>query len=220
MNFNKVDLVINFTVNSYNYKYHANKVAKGLKFFPVKPELKNIRLTNINKFSKVIENILIIIGGNDIYKVGEKILLLMDRIFEKVSINLIELAANDLIILPSKNKNHLYIIPPTFEIEEYFCKSDLVITGGGLAKYEAAYCCIPNATLSQTEEQNSETQFFTKEFLTYDLGLAKDFNDNKIRKGLIHLKESKVREKIYNNARKKFITDSLANLTNNILSLK
>ncbi len=78
--------------------------------------------------------------------------------------------------LVSRNQNNFQMEKFTSNIEEVYKKVDLVISGGGLVKYESAFCSIPNFSLAVTKEQDDETTLFELNDLTYSIGNLYNFN--------------------------------------------
>ena len=104
-------------------------------------------------------------------------------------------------------------------MEKYLEKTDVVITGGGLTKYECAYSCIPNASLTQTVEQDEEVQTFANAGLTYYLGMAVnlDLKKDKVVKKLKEFISLNVRRSLFENGKNKFTTESTQTLVQAIL---
>jgi spore coat polysaccharide biosynthesis predicted glycosyltransferase SpsG len=157
----------------------------------------------------------------DFSSLGAELLKTLEQSFENITVNYISkyFKANQLEQL-SLSKNQYYVIDPTYSIENYFSEADAVIAGGGLIKYESAFCCIPSAVLSFDLEQQIETQNFAKESLGYDLGLYSQITHQELEKKLIYyLKESSLRKKIYQSTKERFYTDSGDRLAEHILNI-
>ena len=101
-----------------------------------------------------------------------------------------------------------------------FSKSDVIISGGGLTKYEAAFTKKINLTFSINELQKQDTEIISNLFLTKDMGYFKDINNSLIEsiKMLENLKDNEI-ELFYKNSSKYFYTNSLANMTQKISSI-
>ena len=217
LNLEELDLVINFCISAHENSYKGKEICLGVSFFPVRNELKIIRLKNELVLKEEISNVLVFIGGNDRFNLGTEVVRVLDQIFSNLHINLITTQISETKNIKSLN-NHISYSPMTIEIEEQLKEADVVITGGGLFKYECAYCCLPNASLSQTIEQYNETKSFAAEGVTYNLGMAKDFDDLKLAKMLREFCSLQTRQKIHKNTKKKFITNSNENLVYPIIS--
>ena len=119
----------------------------------------------------------------------------------------------------SINNNKIIFSPFSSKMEKYLENTDVAITGGGLTKYECAYNCIPNASLTQNFDQDAEAQTFANAGLTYYLGMAENLylqKDNVVKK-LNDFLSLNVRNTLFENVKKKFITDSTQNLVDAVL---
>lgn len=213
--FKSAYMVINFTVNAQNYIYKPKRVALGLKYFIVKPEFKKIRKMNLKRFREKTGNILLYISGiklND--KFSANIVNSASKVFHDSNITLVSQGN----LKRLKDKKNVKICEPIDDIEKLFVKSDAIICGGGMTKYEAAYCCIPNATVAINNEQYAETQEFKKKNLTFDLGFITDSKDHLEQKLLDFKKSVETRKIIYENSRKYFGTDSAESLVRSIFA--
>lgn len=201
LDFTNVDVLINFCINAdkkYNYKAKTNFLGTG--FFPYKPELIHSQKANP---PESLNNILIFIGGNDKFQIGEKILQKLDLILNNKNFILIS-SITDKKLSPN-NSNSIQYLSPTFNIEEIYAKVDFVIHGGGMTKYECAFCFIPNATISQSELIAKDTVDFELAGLTINWGLAKDFDKLDITSIFVNAeKDQSFFINLANNARKVF----------------
>jgi len=88
-----------------------------------------------------------------------------------------------------------------------------------LTKYEAAYCCIPNATLSRNEGQASDTRILSKCNLTYDIGSSeqlKNYSEN-VKNKLFKFFDSDMLSLIRQCSKNNFVTTSTLDLAKIIL---
>lgn len=169
--FSLADLIINFTINAIHLNYSCSKTCLGTSFFLNKPEFIEIRSKNIIQRSIKTENLLIFLSKANLQKeLINSLLVKIEKVFSDKFENIYFLSDERTDSL----NNKIQLLKPNFEIEKYYQKADLIICGGGLTKYEAAYCCIPNATIAITSEQKKETEFFAAHNLTYDLGIYSD----------------------------------------------
>ncbi|MFT5319602.1 MAG: spore coat polysaccharide biosynthesis predicted glycosyltransferase SpsG [Chlamydiales bacterium] len=184
LDFSKAGTIINFRVGAERlFNYHSSNELKGAKFFPVTPELQLIRKQKLCKKVQAIQNILVCLGGSDLYNVGHTLAQTASEVFQDAQVTLLSNQAP-----PQKkhfpNPSLVNVLPLTQHIERFLKKADLLITGGGMLKYESAYCGIPNATLSQTKDQRKDTLVLASKKLTLDLGLAENFTPVKISQQL------------------------------------
>ncbi len=232
------DLVVNFRMGAEHFPYTVAPVCLGISYFPVKHELKAIRRKNLAKYSPEIHdapggsggsehidpelklnNILVFIGGTDHYEIASKLITLLDDVVHDMTIQLV--THDDLHETIALSRNHLKRLPFTRAIELYYDDADYVITGGGLAKYEAGYCCIPNAAISQNMGQDDDTKILTREGVTFDLGLARDLaqNTDAIKMRLVDFMSHELCKKMIDSMRDKYVANSSANLAGKILEL-
>ncbi|OUR64361.1 hypothetical protein A9Q79_07980 [Methylophaga sp. 42_25_T18] len=216
----KLDLVINFRLNAEMMTYTSPKKCLGLEYFPFKLSLRDIREKNIHTEKLELQNIFIFIGGGDETNAGKKLVRIVD-----------ETVSNKQIFLVDKNtsrqhtqqlsRNSVTYLPLISEIEKYYSNADIFITGGGLSKYEVAYCCIPNAAISQNEGQAVDTQIFAKENLTYDMGLVEllDSNPELVKSSIQEFLKKQTLERIRRNAVEKFETSSTLKLAKQLLKV-
>jgi spore coat polysaccharide biosynthesis predicted glycosyltransferase SpsG len=71
------------------------------------------------------------------------------------------------------------------DLAEAFAWADACVSGGGLTKYEAAFCGVPVAVVSRTAHEAEETRAFAAAGLAIDLGSADD--PERLSRGLSQL---------------------------------
>lgn len=197
LNYQNVDLVINFTISGPKFDYNSKKQALGLDFIILNQELINIRNKNILRNNHFERNeISIFMGGGFkdktfLNKIAKLLHLKYD--FKKIKI---------LTSLTFETEKYIEIIPLNSDISFFLNNSEIILSGGGLMKYEAAFCLIPNLTISVTDEQDWETIQFEKQNLTFRIGKIGDslkefeekfglyFNDNSNLKQFILASEN------------------------------
>ena len=206
----KADLVINYAINGTDFDYKASKQALGLKYFPVKPELKGIREANLLKGSGNSDKILVMIGGHDVYGVGSRILDSMDKAISNKEITFISSAS-----WPDKymlKRNELIVRPFVEKMEEVYQNTDFSVTGGGLSKYESCFCRIKNACIPQNMNEYEDSLFFEAKGLTKMIGIAYEFDQANVDQNI---------SGIFNGSQLQgsdiFHTDSLENLVEILL---
>lgn len=167
----KAQAVLNFCVSATQYRYKATEQLLGTGYFLTDPRLNPVReyKLSIQASSKVPLQILIAMGGFDRFDVGAKIALAISE--SKLNTNITLLGASEQ-ILPN-SINHL---TSSKDMARLYRQSDLVISGGGLIKYESAYCAIFNIAVSQTPEQLAESEAFAAHNLCLSYGLAQDWH--------------------------------------------
>jgi len=218
LNLKNVEVVVNFCLRGNSFNYGSKTKCLGLKYFPVREEFKKIRLKNISQFKNRVDNILVFLGAADQHNSSHTMVKLLDKVLNNVTISLIS-AHEESPIHSSFNNNKIKYLPLSPFMEKYFEKSDVVITGGGLTKYECAYNCIPNASLTQTIEQDEEVKTFSEAGLTYYLGMAEslDFKQEEVIKKLHEFFSKKIRRSLFDKGKYHFSTESTQRLVNSIL---
>jgi spore coat polysaccharide biosynthesis predicted glycosyltransferase SpsG len=212
-----LDLLINFTINGDKFPYNAKNNSLGLKYFPAKPELDTIRISRMMEKSVKRKNILVCLSSMSLYWDAEKQLLdILDSVVSREQIVII--STNSDLSFHSKNKNNIQKVKPQFAVEQLYENSDFVISGGGLMKYEAAYCCIPNATFNLTPDQHSDTVEFEKADLTVNLGEAYAPDEKKLKSNL-ELFISSGSSVLQKSSKERFVNRSAENVVREILAV-
>jgi len=213
-----VDLVINMCFRSTDHIYSSQKSCLGVRYFPAREELREIRLKNINQFKEHIEHIVIFLGAADKNDAGAQVTKMLDKILRNTRISLI---SNKTMghLASSVNGNRVQYLPISFDIEKYLKDADAVITGGGVTMYDCAYSCIANAALNQNKHQEEDTLPFSKAGLTYYLGMAQSLEDNEdmVIQNFRKFCSPQVRKSIVQCAREKFFINSTQNLVDAVL---
>ena len=160
------DLAICFRAGSQAFPYGARREALGLEYLVVKPELRPLRERNLADSARPIRAALVFFSG------GEH-----DAARLKDAVAAVGAALPDAAVIyvtrdgrPLPGLGRATPTAPRVDVESLYAQADLIITGGGLVKYESAYCAIPNASLSQTELQGEDTRVLAAQDLTLDLG--------------------------------------------------
>lgn len=162
--------VINFTFNATQYDYQnkgAASQALGVGYFLPHPRLKPSRQI----FNPDPKKLLIVIGSGDPFQLTIKLLEALNSLNYRLVIRV--LTPN---IFHVQSKHTLDVYPLQQDINPFFQWADVLITSGGLAKYEAAYVNKPAVVFSQTAGELSETKDFAKADLCFDFGLAESFD--------------------------------------------
>lgn len=178
--FSSASLVLNFRVGAADlFQYRSERSGLGPAYMPIRLEFLPVRVRNEQDTIKLaIKNILICIGGQDIHNISERLLERMLALFKHASVNLLLADQMEFRRLQNKYATQYRASINNFrpDIECVLETVDLLISGGGMLKYEACFCGIPNATISQSPDQQQDTVILEKEGLTLNLGLAKNFD--------------------------------------------
>jgi spore coat polysaccharide biosynthesis predicted glycosyltransferase SpsG len=175
-NLSNADMVINIRFGAEKMLYHSKNKCLGIKYFPAHPKLNKVREKKLSELKNLpdlsqMKNILIFIGGTDKFNITKLLLTHLNTMFKNKYFFLFCDPRGQISLNNLKNNFELHTI--TDEIFDYFEIADILISGGGITKYEAAFSCIPNACVSQTEYQAEDTKLVAAANLTFDLGLAK-----------------------------------------------
>jgi spore coat polysaccharide biosynthesis predicted glycosyltransferase SpsG len=196
--------IVNFTIDAIKLDYPKNiKKYIGTKFLPVKKEFLDIRKKNL-KYKKIIKTndnltILFFFSGTNLELVNlKKIISIFDITF--FNCKFIWLINKEITGLDLKN-NTLSIIQIGHNIENLYLISDIVVSGGGLVKYECGYCGIQNFAISTNELQYKETLQFKEYYLTNELGMIDSMDNNLIETKLNNLiSDLNLQYKFYENS--------------------
>jgi UDP-2,4-diacetamido-2,4,6-trideoxy-beta-L-altropyranose hydrolase len=172
LDLSRADLAICFRAGAERRPHGARREALGLRYLIVKPELRAIRRRNLARRPRPIRGALVFFSGRE---AGPAML------GKAVHATLLALPEAQVRYItpdgrPLAGLARAQARGPRPDIERLYAEADLVVTGGGLVKYEAAYCGIPNVALSQTALQHQDTRVLAARHLTHDLGLAQGFD--------------------------------------------
>lgn len=205
----KTNLVLNFCIGANKLTYNAPEQLLGIEYLPFKPELEAVRMTKVSENTTGYKNILVIIGGVDIYSIAEKLVQDIDK---TVSGKNIVLLSNTVKQIEGITSNSFSIKPFSDKMEDLYSWADVTVTGGGLVKYESAFCCIPNANLPQSEGELKDSVELEAAGLTYTICNAYEYNSDLVQKKLRMFFTNDVLSKTKNGCRNKFTTSSLKNI--------
>jgi len=170
-NYNFIDLIVNFRFNAEVFCRSTTKHRLGVRYFSFAQELLSLRRSRSQgHFQNSINTILVFIGGNDRFDVATHVVNALDKLVVGKKIILLDQKAPSISL-----KNNTYqALEFIDDMSVVYKQVDLIINGGGLTKYEAGFCLIPNCAISQTREQHTDTLELARAHLTFDLGLAED----------------------------------------------
>ncbi|GEM_PF-1659455 len=185
--FPAAEVVINFTVAGAQYPYKSQRRLIGPDYFLCDPSLDAIRNRNLFEKERIevhqnamwqnkrldVESarFLIAMGGFDRHQVGGHLAIQLGNSLPQSKVILLGKYNDELVSSLPKNVEH---IPYTDSMNELFKCVNIVISGGGLVKYESAYCGILNVVLAQTDKQMQETQQFKTLGLCEPYGMARN----------------------------------------------
>ncbi|WP_395344871.1 hypothetical protein PN836_008975 [Ningiella sp. W23] len=193
--FGQADALINFTVSASDYAYQAKHQFLGPQYFINDPSLIKVRQEKLLR-AYHCKRVLIAMGGFDRFAIGHKIALALYQHLPEVDVVLLSRDPNKLdeTLRQYLNKDvnadqqsiqsrladnpRFLHVGHTDNMAELYASCDLVISGGGLIKYESAYCAIPNISVAQTPEQLRESETFSRLNLCISFNLAQQWHNN------------------------------------------
>lgn len=187
LDFHQVDLVINFRIGAEKiFKYQARKTALGINYFQTKPELTMIRQDKLRAYRQRenVQQILVFMGGKN---VPEEYWLDVLRAIELATEGKIRVICISEQAIPKIGRLKFRTIKPTVHIERLLAESDVCINGGGLIKYESAFCAITTASFSTTELQDKDTKYLASKGLIVDLGHCQQHNKRELNNAIKRL---------------------------------
>jgi len=222
LNFKQASLVVNFRLDAQKiYHYQVTNEALGVSYMPINQEFSRIREKQLEIGCKEnVRSILVCLGGSDLHNTSLRLATLTSECFPSSQITLVVSKQDDYAILNQKN---ITILNMQKSLAPLIQDVDLIVSGGGRLKYEACYCGIPNAVLSQTKEQLKDTWIFTKYGLSVDLGLSCQFNENAIRPIISKLAKPQFRQQMRKQQLNNFDKNSrekLANIVSQVFSMR
>jgi spore coat polysaccharide biosynthesis predicted glycosyltransferase SpsG len=220
LDFNDVNLVINFRVEAESlYRYASKKEAKGTRYYPSSPSLKNTREKRLGSFTPELKKVLIFVGGVDLHNVSARLLQASERAFDSAEIRFVLPQTSKIKVLIKPGRAGTKILSSVPDLSILLADSDLVICGGGKLKYDAAFACIPSACLSQSEGQDQDTVLLEKAGLTHNLGMAAGARPDSLYEKLLALRSDSFREKQFQVGKEKFFSDSAENAANIVVNI-
>lgn len=205
-----INYVVNFRFNAERmYKYNSLKELLGVNYFIVHPHLVELRAKNRFKSNDSINNILLFFGGgfqNEAFI--EKVINIINRVLPTTKVFL--LGSSDF-----KIKGNFEYVASKPDISEILEKTDMVINGGGLIKYEASFCLIPTASFSTSELQHEDSEILESYGVHINLGKVQEvsFKDKLID----FLQNNTLRDNMIEASTKIYPDNPTKNLINSLL---
>jgi spore coat polysaccharide biosynthesis predicted glycosyltransferase SpsG len=179
-------LVINSRVHAERlFRYHSTRTALGPEFMPIHPELLEVRARRERLgIPGRPENILVFVGGNDMFQVSGRLANLAAEVFPSARVHLIMSGPEHAADSGPKLAPNVHCRPLQPSLAPLLAEADLLISGGGRLKYEASFALVPNAALSQTSLQAEDSKILAQVGLIIDLGEASSFDEAGVQRGL------------------------------------
>lgn len=171
-------LVINTRVAAGSAPYRAEQLALGPSYFPATSELEQARSRRSSNAAATPESIVVFIGGHDQYGVGPKLAQVAADCFGSALVRCVQSEP------PAPASVRFEHVALGSDLSPLLATADLVLAGGGRLKYEAAYCLLPCASLSQTAGQAEDTAELAERGLCVDLGACASFEPARIAEQL------------------------------------
>lgn len=212
-----IDLIINFRFLAEKLYRSNGKHLLGLKYFPVKSSLITLRQSRLEQqcHDKSLCNILVFISGTESGDSGENIVLALDKIVSNSNIYWLTTINHDVEL----KHNTLKKIDYVNDMYELYKDVDVVFSGGGLSKYEAGFCIIPNAVISQTAMQQQDTDILAQHNLCFDLGIAEHMDQDTLQENISYFLSPKVLNAQRNALKTHYDSQSLQSVASRVLAL-
>lgn len=168
--------IVNFRLDAekhYQYK-GAENVFLGVPYFPFSEKLQKLRKKNLKR-NNAISNILICLGGVDLFGLSRVLADKIHGLFPDAKITVIDPCLDK-----KESKGMIDYYPLQTSLIPFMEKTDFAISGGGRIKYELAYAAIPSMILSQVPIQDIDTKIFENYGLCLNLGEAELFDKNSL----------------------------------------
>ncbi len=159
----RIALVINARVAARErFSYRARDQALGTEYFLASPEILALR-ARTRKISERVRKVTVFVGGEDLYDAGPTFAMSAREVFADAEV--VWVGGRPI----GQGVTAQALGPSLAGVLE---ESDLVLAGGGRLKYEAGYCLLPVASISQTPLQAEDTADLDERGLCVDLGAA------------------------------------------------
>ncbi len=208
LNFSGVELVYNPSIGAGSRNYSATKYLFGARYFPFSPELHEHKVR-----AKSGNHILVALGGSDLHHVGEQIVADLAIAFPNEP---------GVWVTASEQKRafeNWRTESPSASIANLLANSKVLVCGGGLLKYEAAYLGIPTVNVHQTNDQREESKHLVDLEMAIDAGVGSDYNSSLLVASVGKALRLDFRRKCMRLSNELFPSDSTLQLARQIVSL-
>ncbi|OQX66840.1 MAG: hypothetical protein B6A08_18450 [Sorangiineae bacterium NIC37A_2] len=181
----RIALVLNARVAAQErFSYRAEAQALGTEFFLASPEILALR-ARARAIRESVRKVTVFIGGEDLYDRGAVLARSAREVCESAEV----------IWVGGRPIGGGVIAQPLGpSLADALEESDLVLAGGGRLKYEAGFCLLPVASISQTPLQAEDTRDLAERGLCVDLGAASSISAATLRAGLEALRGPEARQ--------------------------
>jgi spore coat polysaccharide biosynthesis predicted glycosyltransferase SpsG len=177
--------VVNVTMHGEELEYPDGVplVLAGPRHLIIRRSLREFRAAgNAVPADAPVDAVVVAIGGVDHHDLGARVVRALARVSEPPSVRVLVPSGAPSVALLDAVAGHgrAAVLTGVFALAEMLAGTGAVISGGGLTKYEAAYAGVATAVLSQTAEQDHDTERFAALGLGLDLGPAAADGDDAI----------------------------------------
>lgn len=186
-----VDAIVNFTVAGPSLPYPAGPaLLAGPGALLVRRALRAVRAEAAHQEAHGghVRQVLVALGGGDPHRATEAVVDALRSLDAEVAIDVVlgrPGPAAQALAERADPRCAVTVGAPT--LAPHLAAADLVVCGGGLTKYEAAYLGRPVAVLDQTPEQAAETEAFAAQGLCLPLGSAEAIDRTQLAEALHRL---------------------------------
>lgn len=174
LDLSRADLVVNFAAGAERRSYGA-KAALGHRFIPLKPEFKRLRARNLRSPSAAPrEAVVFLSGAKSASGPLTPLLRALDAVLGGARIRYV---CDAPVRARFSGRNVVAHMKPDPAFERVLRSADLVVCGGGMVRYEAAYCALANASLGLNAGQDAETRELVRLGVTLSLGSSENFSE-------------------------------------------
>ena len=181
-----------FLVGAADQGYPVDRIPcfLGPGYFPARKELRQLRREG-KEFREKAGRALIAIGGVDLQDLTGRAARILLEIAPELSVHAVvgrhyeRVGELSEMVGRFGGGGEVFVQLPTLAGE--FAWADVVVSGGGMIKYESAYLGIPAGIIAQNEDQKHETAQFAGLGLVFDLGLGSEQDDPSLAAGLRRL---------------------------------
>lgn len=184
-----VDLVINFTVGAVDLAYPEHPgLLLGPRWFLARRALRQRRGQQARTAAGPVHRVLVAIGGADRSGTTRRVVRSIAGWAQPPALHVVsgrplpdhDEATIDAALAAIPGSARSVALP---SLADAIAEADLVVCGGGLTKYEAAYLGVPAAVIDQTTDQAEETRRFAGLGLARSLG-PWDLGDDELGRAL------------------------------------
>ena len=169
--------VVNVTMHADELDYPARVplVLRGPRHLLVRRSLRSFRArAAAAPAGERVDEAVVAIGGVDHHDLGARVVAALARVADTPSVRVLVPSGSPSPALLDAVRSHgrASVVTGVFSLAEMLAGTGVIISGGGLTKYEAAYAGVATAAIGQTPEQDRDTERFAALGLGLDLGPA------------------------------------------------